>query len=253
MPPGPTTKSSLPRLNLVNLTRKTPRFNLIKMPTKITPEVGKFYHIYNRGVEKRDVFLNTTDKQRFLTLLYLCNGTHPVNLKLQGLTLEEARNNERGDQITGICGYCLMPNHFHILLNEKQVGGISIFMQKLTTAYTMYFNKKNDRVGALFQGTFKLKHADNDEYLKYLISYIHLNPIKLINPHWKEDGIQDLAKTKQFLESYQYSSYHDFLGNPRIEKMILTPNLLPEYFNSSYGFEATTNDWLTFKDFSSKV
>ena len=216
------------------------------MSTKTTPEVGEFYHIYNRGVEKRDVFLNTSNKQRFITLLYLCNSTNPVDLKLQGLTLEEAQNNERGNQITGICGYCLMPNHFHVLLNEKRAGGISTFMQKLTTAYTMYFNKKNERVGALFQGTYKLKPIDNDDYLKYLISYIHLNPIKLIDPHWKESGIQNLAKAKQFLESYQYSSYHDFLGTPRIEKIILTPNLLPEYFNPPHGFETTTNDWLTF-------
>ena len=91
-----------------------------------------------------------------------------------------------------------MPNHFHILVKEKIENGISKFMGKLTTGYSMYFNKRYDRTGSLFQGVFKSVHADSDEYLKYLFAYIHLNPIKLINPEWKENGIKDKNRANAF-------------------------------------------------------
>ena len=135
---------------------------------KLAP--GEFYHLYNRGTEKRNIFQLETDYERFLTLLYLCNGENVVQLKLQGRTLSEVdRTNDR-NQLIHICSYCLMPNHFHLLVQEKEEGGISRFMQKVTTGYTMYFNERHGRSGGLFQGRFKATHANNDRYLKYLIS-----------------------------------------------------------------------------------
>jgi len=110
-------------------------------------------------------------------------------LSLQGSTLYDLKKINRGEQLVNIVTYCLMSNHFHLLIYEKTEGGISKFMQKVTTAYTMYFNKSKQRTGALFQGKFKAKHASiNDNYLKYLVAYIHLNPIKLIDAQWKENG-----------------------------------------------------------------
>src|SRR3989338_5483185 len=100
-----------------------------------------------------------------------------------------------------------MPNHFHLLLKEIEMGGISQFMGKLSTAYSMYFNKKYERTGSLFEGRFKSSRIANDNYLHYLFAYIHLNPIKLIEPMWKEKGINDFARAKEFLGRYNYSSY----------------------------------------------
>ena len=175
-----------------------------------------YYHIYNRGTEERKIFLNESYYKRFIALLYLCNSTEPVRSSpLQGRTLQNVFKVDRKDTLVDICTYCLMPNHFHILIREKTTGGISKFMQKLLTAYTMYFNTKNERTGALFQGKFKAKIINEDEYLWNLISYIHLNPIKLIEPTWRESGIMNKKSAESFLQKYKHSSYLDYYGEQR--------------------------------------
>ncbi len=214
---------------------------------------GEYYHIYNRGTEKRNVFLDLGDYKRFLALLYLTNQTGRVELKLQGRTLEEVSEPREGELLVEIVTYCLMPNHFHLLVREVTDGGISKFMQKLTTGYTMYFNKKNDRSGALFQGKFKATHVEDDRYMRYLISYIHLNPVKLIEPGWKETGIADRIKAEKYLETYTPSSYLDYVGKRRSEEIILTRSALPEYFSSSADFKAFVTEWLSYKPEWSEV
>jgi len=140
-----------------------------------------------------------------------------------------------------------MPNHIHLLVREKEEQGISKFMQKLMTGYTMYFNKRHERTGALFQGKFKATHANEDRYLKYLTSYIHLNPIKLIEPTWKETGIRNRKSAEKYLSNYRYSSYPDYLGISRVESMILNKEALPDYFRTRQGLEADIADWLSYK------
>ncbi|MDP2665821.1 MAG: transposase [bacterium] len=206
---------------------------------------GEFYHIYNRGTDKRNVFMSRSDRDRFLALLYLANQNEPVDLKLQGSTLLEVEE-RTGDPIVEIVAYCLMPNHFHLLIRELEDGGISKFMQKLTTGYTMYFNKKNERNGSLFQGRFKATHVADDRYLRYLISYIHLNPIKLLEPKWKETGITDKVRAERYLEEYGQSSYLDYFGKERPEGMILSREALPEYFSSGTDFKTFVTEWLTY-------
>lgn len=208
---------------------------------------GEFYHIYNRGTEKRNIFMSRSDRDRFLALLYLANQNEPADLKLQGSTLLEIVEERAGDPIVEIVAYCLMPNHFHLLIRELEDGGISKFMQKLTTGYTMYFNKKYERNGSLFQGRFKATHVADDRYLRYLISYIHLNPVKLIEPKWKETGIANKAAAEKYLETYAQSSYLDYLGNDRPEGVILSREALPEYFSSSADFKTFVTEWLTYK------
>jgi len=214
---------------------------------------GEYYHIYNRGVEKRKIFLSRKNYERFLSLFYLCNNTEPVHLLMQdrqGLTLTDTLQMKRKNTLVDLCVYCIMPNHFHIIIKEK-IGtdgksGISKFMQKLLTAYTMYFNIKNNRSGALFQGTFKAKYIDRDEYFLYLISYIHLNPIKLFEPTWKETGIIDKKAAEVFLRKYSYSSYLDYYGEKRPENIILNNDVMPEYFESANDFTKMINAWFSF-------
>lgn len=207
----------------------------------------EYYHIYNRGTEKRKIFMRGKDTRRFLALLYLANQSEATELKLQGRTLEEITEPRNGERLVDIVAYCLMPNHFHLLIREVTHGGISKFMQKITTGYTMYFNKQNERSGSLFQGKFKATHVDDDRYLQYLISYIHLNPIKLIEPKWKEIGIADKACAERYLETYTPSSYLDYLGKERPEGMILTRETLPEYFSSGADFKSFVTEWLTYE------
>jgi len=213
---------------------------------KITLAPNEYYHIYNRGVDKRKIFNTKRDYDRFLALLFMANSSKPIDLKLQGRTLYEIARVAHSETLVDICIYCLMPNHFHFLIREKSDSGISKFMQKLTTAYTMYFNKCNDRNGSLFQGRFKATHADSDQYLSYLISYIHLNPVKLIDAKWKENGIRDKKSAEKYLEGYQYSSFQDYLGVKRLENKIINPESLPEYFETPKEFKHMVTEWLNY-------
>lgn len=204
--------------------------------------IGEFYHIYNRGIEKRIIFNTVADKNRFMKLLYLCNGEKPF--RFDELKKNEEYLFERGQPIVDICAYCLMDNHFHLVLREIKEGGISIFMHRLGTSYSAYFNKLNERKGVLFQNKFGARHLDSDEYLKYLIAYNHLNPVKMVEPKWKEEGIKDIEKVKKFIEKYRFSSYLDYLGQKRSENCILNMDSLPEYFDNGKEFDDYLNDWL---------
>ena len=221
------------------------------MNRKFQFSVGEFYHLYNRGSNKMPIFLDDSYKKRFIKLLFVCNSKKPVVFKtIQGLPLDEI---DRGETLVDIGSYCLMPNHFHLLIREKMENGISLFMEKLSTAYSMYFNKKNERTGGLFEGTFKAIYANDDDYLKYLFTYIHLNPIKIIDPNWKEEGIKDKNKAKEFLREYVFSSYMDYLGADRPESGIINKQAFPDYFSTQQDFNYTINDWLSFKSTTIKA
>ncbi|HEC30766.1 MAG TPA: hypothetical protein ENI66_02000 [Candidatus Yonathbacteria bacterium] len=221
------------------------------MQRKITFTSGEYYHVYNRGTDKRVIFLDNADYKRFIALLYLANSQNALHMQSikQNHRGKALMKRERGDSLVDIGAYCLMPNHFHILLYEKTPGGISAFMQKLLTAYSMYFNKRYERTGSLFEGKFKAQHVDNDEYLKYLFAYIHLNPIKIIDPKWKENGISNKEEAIKYLEKYQFSSYVDYTQNTeRDEKSILNTAPFPDYFKESGSFETFVQEWLTFEE-----
>ncbi len=215
------------------------------MQRDIEFSVGEFYHLYTRGVERRELFLDDDDRKRFITLLRVCNGDKPVVFKIvRGLPLDEV---DVGESLVAIGAYCLMPNHVHILVREIREQGISRFAEKLFTAYSMYFNRRYDRKGRLYESVFQARHVQSDEYLKYLYAYIHLNPVKLVEPDWKETGISDRLAARRFLESYTVSSFQDFRHYNRKEKIILSPKHFPEYFKKRFEFDDFINDWLNFR------
>lgn len=121
-------------------------------------------------------------------------------------------------------------------------------MQKLSTGYTMYFNTRQERNGALFQGRFKARHAHTDTYLAYLIAYIHLNPVKLIEPAWKERRGGDLKRAEDFLKTYRWSSYHEYLGARRNENALINKGTLPEYWQTPKAFDAFVSEWLHYHE-----
>jgi REP element-mobilizing transposase RayT len=213
---------------------------------------GEFYHIYNRGVDKREIFSSVSDYDRFVKLLYLCNSSEieiPRYLLRQRQSLTETMLVNKGNELVGIGAYVLMPNHFHILLTPKTKDGVSIFMKRICTAYSKYYNLNHKRSGALFQGPFKSTHANKDKYLKYLYSYIHLNPVKIIKEesNWKEEGIKDLNNVKKFLQEFEYSSYLDYTGINRIQSKILDKSIFPEYLPDAESNIKEINEWLDFK------
>lgn len=150
-----------------------------------------FYHIYNRGVEKRSIYQNSQDYQTFLSYLKLYLSPPPETKPLQHLN-NFAKTIE-------LVTYCLMPNHFHLLVKQHTKFGINLFMQSLNTKYSMYFNKKYKRVGSLFQSRYKAVLIETDEQLLYLTKYIHLNPTS------HNSAGSDPA-------DYPYSSYKNYLG-----------------------------------------
>ena len=206
---------------------------------------GEYYHIYNRGNNKRIIFHDNGDYNHFIKLLYISNSAR--NIKMRDLPMDFF-DFDRENRLVYIGAYCLMSNHFHLIITPIKEGNISKFMQKLTTAYSMYYNAKYQKTGSLFQGKYKSEYASNDRYLKYLFSYLHLNPIKLIQKDWKEKGIIDKNNAISYLNKYKYSSYLDYLGLDRDESVILDRKEFPTYFPTKNSFQKEIFEWLSFKD-----
>jgi putative transposase len=133
---------------------------------------GEIYHIFNRGVDKRNIFSDQKDLDRFFQSMVVFNSVEPVgSLYEQSFLLEK----EKSKPLVKFIAYNLLPNHFHFILEQVVEGGISEFMKRLLGGYSWYFNKKNKRSGSLFQGTFKSKHIDSNEYLLHVSVYVNLN------------------------------------------------------------------------------
>lgn len=221
------------------------------MERKVKFVEGEYYHIYNRGVDKRIIFLNDYDYKRFILLLHVLNTNE--NLKIRDLlkinSFNELLKIKNKDPIVAIGAYCLMPNHFHLLITPLLEGGITKFMLKVQTAYSMYFNTKNKRNGSLFQGPYKSEHIDTDEYLKYLYSYIHLNSAKLKDKNWRERGPKDFNTLKEFILNYKYSSIDEYINN---DFNIINISSFPEYrelYNSDKEyFENMIDGWLNYNE-----
>ena len=212
---------------------------------KVALVENEFYHIFNRGNSKQTIFHNNSDYERFINLLFISNGSE--NFKFQFIGKKNIYEEKRGKPLVGIGAYCLMPNHFHILLIQPKRGNISKFMQKVSTGYSMYFNNKYKHTGSLFEGKFKAEHATSDPYLKYLFSYIHLNPVKLIDKDWKKNGIKNISNVNSFLNNYKYSSYLDYQKQNRPQKQLLNIELFPDYFQSPKIFREEIFDWLSYR------
>jgi len=171
--------------------------------------IGQYYHVYNRGVDKRSIYRDNKDYSRFMIdVIGLNKDGRVVNLGRrcsEEMPGEPGAKMEQEEQLVGIICFCLMPNHYHLLLKQVAENGISRFMHKLGTAYTMSFNKRYNRQGSLFQGPFCAKWIEIDAYLIYLSRYIHLNPLELC----REEGE---GKKRSFLWRYPWSSLGDYVN-----------------------------------------
>lgn len=164
---------------------------------------GEIYHTFTRGVEKRTIFLYDADRIRFLALLVHCLPQGPIQSFSVAQKLKQKSEITKEDEgLVDILSYCLMENHFHLLLKENVDHGISIYMQRLLTSYAMYFNKRLERSGALFVRPFKAALIDGDEQFLHVTRYIHLNPF-----------IAHLIKTPF---TYQWSSLSAYISDERV-------------------------------------
>lgn len=217
---------------------------------------NKIYHIYNRGVEKRKVFLNKEDYFRFVHDLFEFNDEAPAmnlyyklpnfqsyEVGLRKIGKETKKMREPRKLIVEILAFCLMTNHFHLLLRQKIEGGIVTFMQKLGTGYTNYFNKKYERVGPLFQGKFKAALVNQESHFIHLPYYIHANPIDIVKSDWREEKTNNLEKTIKFLETYRWSSYLDYIGKRNFPSVTQREFLL-DFFEGPKEYKKEMYKWL---------
>ena len=161
-------------------------------------ETGSYYHIYNRGNRKQQIFLNYKDYERFLDKVLKYKKKFDVN----------------------IVAFCLMPNHFHFLIQKLSSSNVSKFFSDLCNSHSKYFNTKYDTVGSLYQGRFKAKVVDKDEYLIHVSRYIHLNPVELFGP--SKNLINNLL-------AYKWSSLQYFLSSSKND--VVDTKIILDYFS----------------------
>ena len=184
--------------------------------------IKEHYHVYNRGAHKAPIFLDRSDYERFLLLLYRANDSRTPRVDLRMIKPAQMFLYPR-NTLTDIFAYCLMPNHFHIAVREKTENGISTFVHKLCTSYSMYYNKKYGHSGTLFQGQYKIKHVDSDEYWRYLIQYIHLNPFGIEEPDLNTfSKTEHIGPATEYSKTYEFSSFKEYFGAQRPQKGILS-------------------------------
>lgn len=198
-----------------------------------------YYHIYNRGVEKRIIFQDDQDYRVFLHLLkyYLS----PLDDKTEHPVVSAGINMVRPRPLSNLFGkaqlicYCLMPNHFHLLIKQVSKDSMTQLLRNISTSYSMYFNKRNNRVGGLFQGKYKAALIENDSYLLHLSRYIHANPIGLSK-----------RLTGSDLVNYPYSSYAYFIGGKNAEWV--NPQIILKFFENKnkFPFLLKYNSYKTF-------
>ncbi len=200
------------------------------MPGKNTLKTYKeksYYHIYNRGVAKGRIFFDSQDYKIFLYYLKI----YLLPKDLQGgetLKVSPSRQLKNHSGKIKLLAYCLLPNHFHLLVYQSDATAINFFMRSLATKYSMYFNRKYHRVGPLFQGVYKAIEIEDDNLLIYLSKYIHRNPLP----------------SRRDLEGYKYSSYINYLG--LINQIWLDKSVILDYFPSK-------NRVLSYKEFTEET
>ncbi|TAJ14592.1 hypothetical protein EPO56_01975 [Patescibacteria group bacterium] len=210
-------------------------------------EIGETYHVYNRGAHKNLIFRSNKDYERLLLILFLANSIAPVDTRAllsryKGRTFADIMDLEvRGKPLVSIMAWTLMPNHFHFVLRQEEDQGITRFMRKVVTAYTMYFNAKHAHSGVLFQGRFKSRHVGTNPYFRYIFSYVHLNPVSLIEPLWEEKGIEDPDAVRKFLATYPYSSFYDYSVGERQWRQLIAYNQAPDFMKEQNDLEELLN------------
>ncbi len=179
---------------------------------------GEYYHIFSRGVDKRPIFIDEQDRLRFIRGLRIINNSkRPTNREFR-------KNSSIVDPYVEIAAYCLMTNHFHLLVRQRKEGGISSFLQRFLNGYARYFNLRHERTGKLFDGSYKAVHIDSNEQLIATQRYIHLNPVEIVEPGWKETGCKNFALAWKFIKTYPWSSLRYYLK--KAKSSFLIPGLL---------------------------
>lgn len=212
---------------------------------------GKIYHIYNRGTDKRNIFLDDIDYLRFIHDLFEFNDENPAfNIgyafnKNQYIDVRRQyiENRKQRKLLVEILAFCLMPNHYHLLLRPRKNNGIAEFIKKINGGYAKYFNNKYKRAGTLFQGKYKSILVKQDAHFIHLPYYIHLNPLDLKFSKWRNREIKNYKEAINFLESYRWSSFLDYIGKKNFPS-VTQKKFLNEFFEGPEKYKKDALNWL---------
>lgn len=203
----------------------------------------KLLHVLNSGVDKRNIFEDEKDYYRFVHNLYELNNIARVttnqyyfNKSLDIGHPEIPENRRKKILLVKIHAFCLMPNHYHLLVSPCVENGIAFFMKKLNGGYAKYFNKRYKRNGTLFQGKYKSISIKSDSQFSWIPYYIHFNPLALKTPTWKKSKVTDYENLLKYLESYRWSSHLDYLGIKNFPS-IIDGSPFSDYFNEIGGYK----------------
>jgi len=197
-----------------------------------------FYHTFNRGVARQPTFKTKRDYDRAIIALDYYQYEKPSLKLARALSLNKEdelkffQGLRKQPKLAEITAYCLMPNHFHLLLKQKIKNGVSKFLSNFTNSYTRYFNTKRERVGPLFQGIFRAVRIETDQQLIHVSRYIHLNPVA------------SLVIKEEELDTYSWSSLPEYL-NPRINMISQQKDIL-DYFPSRIAYRKFVYDQIDY-------
>ena len=204
----------------------------------------ELYHALNRGVEKRKIFMDTGDRMRFVHDLYEFNDTKPAPefIKYREIRSPDMYGTRSRERLVDVRGWCVMGNHYHLLLSEITEGGLSLFLRKLNVGYAMYFNERYKRAGTLFQGRTKKIHINNDAYFLHILHYIHLNPLDFLKgaESWRTLEVKNAKTALAHLGGYRWSSYLDYCGKKNFPSVI-SKDLFGDVFKN---YERTITSYL---------
>lgn len=205
---------------------------------------GEIYHVFNRGTDKRKIFLDAKNYERFLVNLVLFNTAGEVITNVSRYDLAQSYLNIPDNPLVKILAFALLPNHFHFILEPLVKDGIKRFMHRLEMGYAQYFNRLNKRSGNLFQGAYKIIHVDNEAYLNFLPLYVHLNPLDLLPSEfdWKEKGIKNKKGAINFLKNYKWSSLQTYVSLK--EQPFVDTKLFSYIYESPKVWERELANWL---------
>lgn len=208
----------------------------------------EIFHTLNRGVDKRSIFLDDQDRYRFVHDLFEFNDQNWVNSTSKLFSQQNdiaSRDTEARPKKLLVClhAFCLMLNHYHLLLSPLIEGGVARFMKKLNMGYAKYFNTKYGRSGALFEGRYKSVRVVKESHFIHLPYYIHLNPLDIIAPEWRDGMLKNYDGAVKFLESYKWSSFRDYIGQRNFPS-VTSRNFLLHFLGRSDRYRIETFQWL---------
>lgn len=202
---------------------------------------NEYYHILNRGISEQNIFKYDHDYVRFSDCLKEFNTTEPTTIQLAKLRSRTPKLKQPPPKLVEILCYCLLPNHFHLVLKQLRENGITEFMRKIGSGYTNFFNLNYGRQGHLFQGKFKSVHIKSESQLLHISRYIHLNTLDLCDQNWREGKLADWKKCQLFLENYPWSSYPFFIEKTKSD--FCNPEIFKDIFKTSNEYTNFLEDW----------